>query len=183
MGGCKLLYSVDLACGDTLIAAGLDGRVFAGYVQDLASPFSKTLAADITSVQFTAYNGLKRLEGVKYAHLAVIEGQVGAGGNVSLIHRLTLKLITNSTQDDAQILRLMQATDIFFFVKDAQDSYKIIGPSGMKYAAGQLQSLGQAATDDLSDTLIFESTEIVKPLRFAPTGVTDITGYLNARVV
>lgn len=183
MSSCKLLYSIDLACGDTMYPAGLDGLLHAGYVQDLATPFSTTMATDITSVQFTAYNGLKRLQGVKYAHLSVIEGQVGAGGNVSLVHRMTLKLITNSTQDDAQILRLMQATDIFFFAKDARGEYKIVGPSGMKYAPGQLQSLGQAATDDVSDTLIFESTEIVKPLRFAPVGVTDITAYLNARVV
>lgn len=183
MGSCKILYSIDLACGDLLQASGLDGQVFAGYVQDLAAPFSTSMASDITSVQFTAYNGLKRLQGVKYAHLAVVEGQKGAGGNVSLIHRFTLKLITDSTQDDAQILRLMQATDIFFFVKDAKGQYRIIGPSGMNYAPGQLQSLGQAPTDDISDTLIFESTEVVKPLRFAPIGVTDITAYLNARVV
>lgn len=183
MASCKLLYSIDLACGDTLAPAGLDGLLFAGYVQDLATPFPLTLASDVTGVQFTAYNGLKRLQGVKYAHLAVMEGQVGAGGNVSLLHRLTIKVITNSTQDDAQIMRLMQATDIFFFAKDALGAYKIVGPTGMRYAAGQLQSLGQAATDDTSDTLIFESTEVVKPLRFAPTAVTDITAYLNARVI
>lgn len=181
--GCKLQYDISLVCGDTLYPGGVQGKLWAGYVEDLSAPLPKPETGFVTSITFKTYMGLKRLEGIKYAHLFATEGLVGAGGNVSLTHRATIKLLTTSSQDDAQIIKLMQATDIFFFYKDGRGDYKIFGPSGMRYAAGPLFSQGQNPGDDVSDTLIFESTETVKPLRFAPTGITDIDAYLDALVV
>lgn len=181
--GCKVLYNIDLVCGDTLFPGGVDGKLWIGYTSDLSTKFDTASSSPTTTVLFSAYKGLKILEGIKYAHLISTDGQVGAGGNVSLMHRATMKFITNSTQDDAQILRLMQATDAFIFYKDGRNEFKILGPSGMRYAAGALFSQGQGPSDDVSDTIILEGTEICKPLRFAPTGVTDIAAYLDARVV
>lgn len=180
--GCRFA-SIRLVCGDTLYPGGVYGKVWAGHTSDLSTQFPLTQATDVTTILFSAYNGLKMLEGVKNVHLFASTGNKGAGGNVSIEHSATLKLLAMSTQDDVAIQGLMQATDVFFIARNNRREFFIYGPTGMTYQPGALQSFGQAATDDTSDTIILTSTEIVKPLRFVPTGVSDIEAYLDARIV
>lgn len=180
--GCRVLQDLTLECGDNLYPAGAAGLLWVGYASDLSTPFDLSQAADIQTILFSAYRGLRKLEGVKYAHIFASEGQVGAGGNISIIHRATMKFITRSTQDDRVVQQLMQATDAFIIYQNSAREFFILGPSGMRYAAGPIQTTGQNPGDDNSDNVILEGTEIVKPLRFRPTGVTDIAAYLNARL-
>ena len=183
--GCKARYGISNVCGDTLFPGGADADFWVGYVSDLSTRFSTAQTGPITTLAFSAYNGLRRFEGQKFANKFDSEYQKGTGGNGSFIHRGTVKLITHSTQDDVEIQSLLQAQDAFVIYKNNNDQFFILGASnGLTGMAGPVSSTGVASTDDVTDQVILEGVEKTKPLRFDPgTGTAAIVAYLNARVV
>src|SRR5678810_253643 len=110
MATCKVVNPVTLACGDLLYPGGADGVFYVGYISELATRFSNAQIADISSISFVAYAGLRKFEGSKFAHIFASEIAVGAGGNISYTHRATVKLITQSTADDVSMQQLSQST-------------------------------------------------------------------------
>ncbi len=183
--GCKARYGIRNVCGDLLFPSGADKGFWVGYVSDLATQLSSAQSGIISALPaFVAYSGLVYFEGQKYSHVFSTEGQKAAGGNRSIIHRSTVKLISLSTQDDVEIQALMQAEDAFVIYRDNNEQFFISGyRNGLAYAPGPLQSTGQTQTDDVTDTVILEGVEKTKPLRFLVTDVPTTVAYLNARLL
>lgn len=167
---CKTQYGISLVCGDLIFPSGADKTFYVGYKSELSSQISLTQAADIATLAFVAYGGLRKFEGVKFAHMFATELQKAAGGNAMYLHRATTKLISLSTQDDVEIQRLQQGNDIFIVYKDNNGNKFIIGAgNGLQSVPGPLQSTGQNPGDDVSDNIVLESVEKTKPLRFSGT--------------
>ncbi len=182
--GCKTQYGISNVCGDLLFPGGLDSDFYVGYVSDLSSRFNLTQGAIISSLAFTAYNGLVKFSGQKFYHKGDWPYEKGAGGNGYFKHTFTAKLIALSTQDDVEIQKLLQATDAFIIAKNNNGSFLIFGPgNGMIGQAGDLGSTGQAVSDDVTDTVILSGAEKIKPLRFLVTDEATTVAYLNARVI
>jgi len=171
MANCRVVNGINNVCGDLLQASGADKDFYVGYCSDLSVRFSLLQTGPITSIQFTPYFGLVKFEGQKFAHKFDSEGAVAPGGSVSILHKAMIKLMTLSTQDDLEVQRLMQATDMFIVAADNNEVFKIYAPSkGFQYVAGPLQTTGQAAGEDVSNTLNFLGHEKVKPLIFNTGG-------------
>lgn len=182
--GCKAQYGISNVCGDILFPGGADQDFYVGYISDLSTRFSLTQASVISSLAFTAYNGLVKFSGQKFAHKFDWEWQKGAGGNGFFLQKATVKLIALSVQDDVEVQRLLQATDAFIINKNNNGSFLIYGAgNGLQSIANATGSTGQAVTDDVSDTVVLESPEKTKPLRFLVTDEATTVAYLNARVI
>lgn len=184
MANCRAVGGINNVCGDLLQASGVDKDFYVGYVSDLSVRFSLLQTGAISSIQFIPYNGLIKFEGQKFAHKFDSEGAVSPGGNISIIHKAMIKLMTLSTQDDLEVQRLMQAQDMFIVAQDNNEVFKIFAPSkGFQYVAGPLQTTGQAAGEDVSNTLNFIGHEKVKPLIFTTGGTTQANvNYLDSLV-
>lgn len=183
MAGCKVTNPVNLACGDLLYPGGADGVFYVGYLSDLGTRISNTLTGDISSLSFVAYAGLRKFEGAKFAHIFMSETAIGTGGNISITHRGTVKLITQSTADDRAMLELIQMTDGFIIYQNNNNQWFILGPTkGLRAMPGALQSTGQNSGDDVADTVILEGAEKTKPLRFFVTSETATQTLLDSYV-
>lgn len=170
MAVCKAQYGIDLVCGDLIFPSGVDKCVYVGYKSELSTQISLTQSGAIATFAFVAYGGLRKFCGVKYSHKGDDEIQKAAGGNLMFLHRIVLKLISLSTQDDVEIQRLLQATDAFIVLKDNNDQKLIYGAgNGLAGIAGPLSSTGQNPGDDVSNNVILEGVEKTKPLRFSGT--------------
>lgn len=184
MGICRVQYGITLACGDLLFPGGVFPDFYVGYVRDLSSPISTTQSGDVSSLSFVAYRGLTKFEGQKYAHKPDWEWVKGAGGNGYFLQRFMAKLTSLSTQDDVEIQRLLQAQDAFIIYRNNNDNFKILGAkNGLSSVAGPVGTDGQAASDEITDTVTLEGAESTKPIRFKVTDVPTTVAYLNARVV
>lgn len=183
MSGCKVNSGVQLACGDLLYPGGADADFWVGYISDLGTRISNLQAGAISSLQFLAYQGLKKFGGAKLSHNFGSEVQVGAGGNISFLHRATVKLITQSTEDDVEVQRLLQSVDAFIIYGNNNDQLFILAPTkGLRAAAGPLQFTGQATGDDVSDTVILEGAEKTKPLRFFSSSYSASVALLDSYI-
>jgi len=181
---CKVQYGIRNDCGDLIFPGGADKGFWVGYVSDLGTRFSVAQTGPITSISFKAYAGLVYFEGQKFSHVFASEGQKSPGGNRSIIHRSTVKLMTLSTQDDVEIQRLLQAEDAFIVYQDNNDQFFLSGyGKGLAYEPGPIQTTGTGAGDDVTDTIILAGVEKTKPLRFLVTDVATTIAYLNARVI
>jgi len=180
---CKVIAGINNVCGDLMQASGVDKDFWVGYISDLSVKFSSTLAGVIANIQFYPYNGLVKFSGRKYSHKFDIEGAVASGGSISIVHKAMVKLMNLSTQDDVELLRLMQAQDMFIVEQDNNEAFKIFAPlKGFSYVAGPLQTTGQVDGEDLLSTLNFISSEKIPPLRFSAGTTQGTIDYLDSLV-
>lgn len=181
---CKVLYGINTVCGDNLFPGGADKDFWVGYVSDLSNRFPTTQTGVISSFSFAAYGGLVKFGGNKGAHKFDAALNKGGGGNISYTHRAILKLLPLNTQDDVEIQRLTQAQDAFIIYQNNNDQFFIIGAQkGLTAVAGELNTTGQAITDDPSTTITLEGAEKTLPLRFFVTDVATTILYLDNRVI
>jgi hypothetical protein len=181
---CRAVNGINNVCGDLMQASGVDKDFWVGYISDLSVKFATTLLAPISSIQFYPYNGLVKFSGRKYAHKFDTEGAVAAGGSISVLHKAMVQLMNLSTQDDMEILRLMQAQDMFIVEQDNNEAFKIFAPTkGFSYVAGPIQTTGQADGESVLSVLNFISSEKVPPLRFTLGTTTQANiDYLDSLV-
>lgn len=181
---CQVQYGISIVCGDLNFPGGANKDFYVGYTSDLSTPISGTQSGVISSLSFNAYKGLVKFEGQKYAHKFDWSYQKGAGGNGFWLHRGTVKLIALSTQDDVEIQRLLQAQNAFVVWRNNNNQFFIAGYNqGMSGMPGDVGTSGQAAADDVSDTVILEGAEKTKHLRFLVTDPGTTVSYLDARVI
>lgn len=184
MGFCQVQYGIGIACGDLNFPGGANPDFYVGYISDLSTPISNVQSGVISSLSFKAYKGLVKFTGQKYAHKFDWSYQKGAGGNGFWMHRGTVKLIALSTQDDVEVQRLLQAQDAFIAWRNNNDGFFLSGyGQGMSGVAGDVGTSGQAAADDVTDTVILEGAEKTKPVRFLVTNPASTVTYLDARVI
>lgn len=181
---CRVQYGIGLDCGDLLFPGGVAPDFYVGYVRDLGTPISLTQAAAVSTLSFVAYRGLVKFSGQKYAHKFDTAYAEGAGGNGYFTHRGTVKLLALSTQDDVEIQRLLQAQDAFVVFQNNNGQWLIAGAGqGMSGMPGDVVTTGQAAGDDVTDTVILEGAEKTKFIRFDVGTPATTLAYLEARVV
>lgn len=181
---CQVQYGISIVCGDLNFPGGVNPDFYVGYTTDLSSPISGVQSGVISSLSFSAYKGLVKFEGQKFAHKFDWSFTKGAGGNGYWMHRATVKLIALSTQDDVEVQRLLQAQNAFVVWRNNNDQFFVSGyGQGLSGAAGDVGTSGVAAADDVSDTIILEGAEKTKPLRFDVGTVATTLSYLNARVI
>jgi len=184
MGICRVQYGITIACGDLNAPGGVMPDFYVGYTRDLGTAISTVQSAVVSTLSFVAYRGLVKFEGQKFAHKADWEYQKGPGGNGFWTHRFTAKLTSLSTQDDVEIQRLMQAQDAFIVYRNNFNQFFIAGASnGLSSVAGAVGTTGQAAGDDILDTVVLEGAEATKPIRFLVTDVPSTVSYLDGKVV
>lgn len=184
MANCKVQYGINNVCGDLLQSSGIDKDFWVGYVSDLGTRISLTQTAAISSLSFTAYNGLYKFEAQKFSHVASYDLQKGAGGTISFLHRAAVKMLNLSTRDDVEVQRLAQAQDAFIVFQDNNENFFIYGPSkGLASIAGPLRTSGQGQGEDISTTVTLEGSEKVLPLRFDAGSTTATLNLLNGYVV
>lgn len=181
---CRAINGINNVCGDLMQASGVDKDFWIGYISDLSVKFSTTLTAAISNIQFYPYNGLVKFSGRKYSHKFDTEGAVAQGGSISIVHKAMVQLLNLSTQDDVEILRLIQAQDMFIIEQDNNEAFKIFAPSkGFSYVAGPIQSTGQADGESVLSVLNFISSEKIPPLRFSLGTTTQANiDYLDSLV-
>lgn len=183
MAICKVQYGIDNRCGDLLFPGGADKDFWVGYTSDLGTRFDLTQTGALSAIQFAAYAGLVKFEGIKYSNSFDYETVVGAGGNIFYTHKALVKLIALSTQDDVEIQRLTQAQDAFIVYQNNNEQFFIMGASkGLKAVAGPLGGTGVQAADNVADMVTLQGEEKTKPLRFFATSVTNTLSLLNGYV-
>ena len=184
MANCKLQFGITNVCGDLIQVSGMDKDFYVGYVSDLGANFDLTQLAAIASINFAAYNGLYKFEGMKYSNVASYDLQKGAGGTISYLHRSAVKMLNLSTRDDVEVQRLTQAQDAFFVMQDNNENFFIYGPGkGLTAIAGPLKTSGQAGGEDVSTLVTLEGSEKVVPLRFTAGTTTQSLALLDSYVV
>lgn len=180
MPGCKVTTGITNACGDNLFPGGADKDFWVGYVSDLATRIPTNQSGVVSSLHFSAYNGLVKFESNKFAHVFSHDIVKGASGNISYLHRAVVKLLPLSTQDDVEVQRLTQAQDAFIIWQNNNDQFFISGASkGLTVVGGALATTGQNTGDDVMSTITLEGAEKTLPLRFLVTNVATTIAYLN----
>lgn len=183
MASCRVVNPITQVCGDLLFPGGADKDFYIGYLSELGTRFSTLQTGDISTITFAAYAGLRKMEGSKFAHSFGSETQVGPGGNIAILHNATIKLIAQSTADDVEIQRMIQAVDMYIIYQNNNDQFFILAPAkGLKHMPGVLQNTGTTSDADVSDTLIFQGAEKVKPLRFFNTSLSNTISLLDGYV-
>lgn len=184
MANCKVQFGISNVCGDLLQVSGLDKDFWVGYVSDLSTRISLDQTGAISALAFAAYNGLYKFEAQKFSHVASYDLQKGAGGTISYLHRVALRMMNLSTRDDVEVQRLTQAQDAFVIVQDNNESFFIYGPSkGLTSVAGALRTSGQNSGEDVSTLVTLEGAEKVLPLRFDAGSTSATLTLLNGYVV
>lgn len=184
MANCKVQFGITNVCGDLLQVSGMDKDFWVGYVSDLSTRISLNQTAAISSLAFAAYNGLYKFESQKFSHVASYDLQKGAGGTISYLHRVAVRMMNLSTRDDVEVQRLTQAQDAFFVMQDNNESFFIYGPSkGLTAIAGALRTSGQNSGEDVSTLITLEGSEKVLPLRFDAGSTSATLTLLNGYVV
>lgn len=174
------------ACGDLLAVGGVSQDFYVAYLSDFSTRPSLTQTGPISSLSFTAYNGLVKFNGNKFWHNGTWPAILGAGGNTFYQHTFTAKLLPLNTADDVEVQRLQQAQDAVIIVPTNNNDILIFGAGnglrGMASPGGN--STGTNAEDDITDQVLLQGAERTKPLRFdSGTGFATSIAYLEARVI
>lgn len=163
---CKATSGLSFTCEDLLKVGGVYPTFYLGYRSELATKFSLAQSADISTISFKAYGGLRRFEGNKFAHQAVSTLQVGSGGTKSYQQTFTARLTADSTADDVTLQALALGNDIFIIYQDNNQVFKILGAGAGLSATEGTQDTGQTGESDTSDVITLTGQEKTKPLRF-----------------
>lgn len=178
---CKTDSGLEFDCSNLLSVGGVQPTIWYGYLSELDTSFSLTLTGDISQIDFGPYGGLRRLEGNKFWHSAGYEQVEAAGGNKSYTHTVNVKVIADSTEDDATLHTMSLGNDLFFLVPDNNRVIKIYMPGAGAKSTVNLQNTGQAGDSDTTNQLTFVGSELVPPLRFMrAAGYDNSIAYLES---
>lgn len=181
---CKITTGFTNTCDDLLRVGGMDKTFWIGYLSELDTQISLAQTADINTLDFGSYGGLRRFDGNKFSHSFGGELQVGQGGTKSYRHSLSVKLLPNSTTEDVTLQDLNLGTDIFAVVQDNNRNFFILGAGNGLTAESDAFNSGQTGDSDISDTIVLVGQELTRPLRFAlGAGFQATLDYLESREV
>lgn len=180
---CKIETGIVNDCADLLKVGGVSKTFWIGYLSELDVQFDLSQAADISTIDFSTYGGLRRFDGNKFSHSFGSELVVAAGGNKSYKHMFAFKILTNSTADDLTLQDLNLGNDIFVVVQDNNQRFYIVGGGNGLSAVSDVQNSGQTGDSDASDTVTLEGQELTKPLRLNITDFQTTLDFLVANEV
>lgn len=177
---CKVVYGITNVCGDLLQVSGVGPDIYVGYVTDLSIRFALTQTAAISSISWLAYAGLVKFSGLKFSNEASYELAKAGGGAISYLHKLTIRAMNLSTQDDVELQRLTQAQNLFAIVPDNNENFFIFGASqGMTADAGVIKTFGKAQGEDVIAAVSLTGNEKTLPLRFLVSDYPTTIAYLE----
>lgn len=180
---CKIETGIVNDCSDLLRVGGVAKTFWIGYLSELDTQFSLTQAADISTIDFSVYGGLRRFDGNKFSHSFGSELVVAAGGNKSYKQMFAFKILTNSTADDLTLQDLNLGNDVFVIVQDNNQKFFILGAGNGLSVVTDVQNSGQTGDSDASDTVTLEGQELTKPLRFLVTNYQSTLTFLESNEV
>lgn len=167
---CKAAAGLGFTCTDLLKVGGTAPFFWIGYKSDLATQISLLQSADINTLSFLSYGGLRRMEGNKFAHSAGYTMNEVAGGNKNYTHTVAVKVISDSTADDVILQNFSLGNDMFAIVPDGNEQIFIYGAGAGLRVSANTQNTGQTGDSDTTYQVTFEGTEKTMPLRFAKAG-------------
>lgn len=181
---CKATTGLSFTCTDLLKVGGTGPTFWIGYLSELATLFSLAQSADIGTISFTGYGGLRRMEGNKFAHSAGYTMNEIAGGNKNYTHTVAVKVVSDSTADDVTLQNFALGNDMFLIIPDNNQQVFIYGAGNGLRVSANTQNSGQTGDSDTTYQVTFEGTEKTMPLRFALGGGYSATiAYLTAREI
>lgn len=167
---CKATAGIGNDCTDLLRVGGAGETFWVGYHSELDTAISLAQTADISTLDFGSYGGLRRFDGQKFQHTFGSELGVTSGGNKFYTHTGVVKVLSDSTADDKQLQNLNLGNDIFIMYEDNNQQFFILGPGKGLTSTADVQNTGQTGDSDTSDTVTLVGSEKVKPLRFTLGG-------------
>ena len=169
-GTCKAATGLTFSCTDLLKVGGTAPFFWIGYKSDLATQISLLQSADINTLSFLSYGGLRRMEGNKFEHSAGYTMNEVAGGNKNYTHTVAVKVISDSTADDVILQNFSLGNDMFIIVPDGNEKIFIYGAGAGLRVSANTQNTGQTGDSDTTYQVTFEGTEKTMPLRFEKAG-------------
>lgn len=169
-GTCKAASGLAFSCTDLLKVGGTAPFFWIGYKSDLATQISLLQSADINTLSFLSYGGLRRMEGNKFAHSAGYTMNEVAGGNKNYTHTVAVKVVSDSTADDVILQNFSLGNDMFVIIPDGNENIFIYGAGAGLRVSANTQNTGQTGDSDTTYQVTFEGTEKTMPLRFSKAG-------------
>jgi len=184
MASCKITSGISNGCSDLLRVGGLDKTFWLFHKSELDTQIALTQGADINTLDFGAYGGLKRFDGQKFSHQFTSPLVVANTGNRSYAPTVTIKILVGTTAQDVQIQNLNLAQDIVAIVQDNNQNFFIIGAGNGLYVTQDDHGSGQTGDADQTDTIVLTGAELTRPLRFRLAGGYQATlDYLVSREI
>jgi len=179
---CKASDGLTFTCADLLKVGGVSPTFWVGYLSELDTQFSLAQTADLNTMDFGSYGGLRRFEGNKFSHSAGFTLVEAAGGNKSYTHTVTVKVVSDSTADDVILQDLTLGNDIFVVVQDNNRNFLIYGAGNGMRVSANAQNSGVTGDSDTTNQITLEGQELTFPLRFALGGGYQATlDYIEGR--
>lgn len=181
---CKASEGISNSCSALLKVGGLDKTFWIGYKSELDTQISLSQTADIRSLDFGSYGGLRRFDGRKFSHSFSDPLVVAQGGNKSYSHILNAKLLADTTADDVTLQQLALGDDLFAVVQDNNQQFFILGAGNGLSATADARDTGTTGESDISNNITLTGSETTKALRFSlEAGYQATLDYLVSREV
>lgn len=180
--GCGISAGVTIDCTSLRRVGGVKQTIWIGNMIDLASPFDPiAIGANYYSspIPFITYKSLWKIQGPKFAHSAEATGQVSDAGNVSVNHKVTLRVFNDTPTEDG-VLQDLSVAEVFAIVQTNNQEFLMYGiGNGMRMTSLTLPT-GVKNGDDPISTIVLEGSEKTIPKRFLIGGdINQTVAYLN----
>jgi hypothetical protein len=179
---CGITAGITVTCNDLRRVGGVKQTLWLGNIADLAVPFDPVAIGSnyVSSIPFTVYKSLYKIQGPKFAHSADCKMQVSDAGNVSWEHSVTIRVF-NDTPIEDNVLQDMSVAEMFAIVQTNNQEFLMYGiGNGMRGTAGDLPT-GKKNGDDPITTLTLTGSEKTVYKRFLIGGdINQTLNYLNA---
>lgn len=178
---CGITAGIGIGCVDLRRVGGLREIVWAGNINDLATPFDPVAIGTnfVSSIPFTVYKSLYKIQGPKFAHSAEVTAQVSPAGAVSFLHKVILRIFNDTMIEDG-VLQDMSVAEMFFIAQTNNQEFLMYGiGNGMRMTSLSVPT-GAKMGDDMISTITLEGTEKTIAKRFFVTDLNTTLAYLNA---
>lgn len=181
---CKVSQGTGFDCTDLKKVGGNQPDFYVGYLSELDTAFNLNQTADIGSIDFGPYGGLRKFTGNKFSHTGGAELVVAGGGNKSYRQSVVVKLLSDSTADDLTLQTLSLGNDIFIIMEDNNRVFRIYGAGNGLSAEADVFNTGQTGDSDITNTITLTGQELTYPLRFRlGSGYQGTKDYLDSFVL
>lgn len=179
---CGITGGITVQCADLRRVGGVKQTLWLGNLADLAVPFDPIAIGNnfVSSIPFTVYKSLYKIQGPKYAHNADCKLQVSDAGSVSWEHSVTIRVFNDNPTEDG-VLQDLSVAEMFAILQTNNQEFLMYGiGNGMRATASDLPT-GKKIGDDPITTLTLTGAEKTVPKRFLIGGdINQTLNYLNA---
>ena len=179
---CGINGGVTITCADLRRVGGTQQTIWLGNIADLATLFDPIAIGNnyVSTIPFTTYKSLYRIQGPKFSHSADCTQQVSDAGNVSWMHKVILRVFNDNPTVDG-VLQDLSVAEVFAIVQTNNQEFLMYGiGNGMRATSATLPT-GIKNGDDPITTITLEGSEKTIYKRFLVNGDLNQTlNYLNA---